>query len=105
MKLFHITLHRSLASILRRGLDPSRATGKRKCVWFATAGHVKGLIGHLSRHHKTPVVEMYVLTIDLPRVLLRRQRAGVYVCDSHVRPGKIGQVREAYDITRGAIKL
>jgi hypothetical protein len=87
--LFHATPARNLRSIFRTGLQPALATGKLKAVWLHEKGMRRWAVAHVADRHSTPVRQLAVIEVRIPRADLRRNRSGVWTCARVIRPDEI----------------
>ena len=78
MILYHATLKANLDSIISKGLDPSRPTGKKPLVWLHTASRREWAILHTTQRHQCEVSEVMILTVNVPRSKLRRRWRGLW---------------------------
>jgi hypothetical protein len=89
----HATPLRNVRSILRRGLLPSRALGRLRAVWLHTPGRTGWAIPHVAQRHHVAASAVAVLTLEVPRSWLRRNRRGCWTCASVIPPSLIVSVR------------
>lgn len=81
MTLHHVTNRRNLRSILRTGLDPSRAIGRRKAVWGVTESRVGWAIVHTlskPRDRNARLSDIVVIRFTIARARARRFGKGVW---------------------------
>ena len=81
MTLYHVTRRENLDSILRDGLDPSKAKGKRKSVWGVVGTRVAWAIVHVQSkpwNRGVTLDDLVVIRLTLPRTSVRRYHVGVW---------------------------
>lgn len=61
--LYHWTHRRNLRSILTRGLDPARTTGKRAVVWACERSRVLWAAAHVAANHGCAPDDLVLLRI------------------------------------------
>jgi hypothetical protein len=69
------------------------ARGKLKVVWFHTKGRTAWAVPHVAERHHVEASNVAVLTLELPRAMLRRNRRGLWTCARVVSPDYIVSVR------------
>jgi hypothetical protein len=87
--LFHCTPARNLPSIWRNGLQPALAKGKLKVVWACERRKRTWALAHVAERHSTPVRQLAVLEIHIPKSDVRRNRDGVWTCARVIRPTEL----------------
>jgi hypothetical protein len=89
MRLRHATPVRNLDSIRARGLLTSMSRGALPLVWLHAPAATRWAVPHVSRRHGVPVEAVVVLTVNVPRSWLRRNRRGLWTCDRDIPPARI----------------
>jgi hypothetical protein len=89
MLLRHATPARNLDSIRRRGLLTAMSRGALPLIWLHAPGASLWAVPHVSRRHGVPAEAVVVLTVNVPRSWLRRNRRGLWTCDRDIPPARI----------------
>jgi hypothetical protein len=81
MKIYHVTNRSNLKSILKGGLDPKRAKGKRKAVWGVVVSRVEWALVHVLTkpwNKDATLADLVVIEISLPKANLRRYKSTIW---------------------------
>ena len=89
MLLRHATPARNLDSIRRRGLLTAMSRGALPLIWLHAPGASLWAVPHVSRRHGVPAEAVVVLTVNVPRSWVRRNRRGLWTCDRDIPPARI----------------
>ncbi len=103
MRLVHVTDSRNLPSIQARGLDPSKATGKRAAVWLLAPSNEPWGVAHTlgkPRAKGRGIEHHVVLEIEVPRAWLTRFARGVWFCGWVIPAARITAIRPAAECGR-----
>jgi hypothetical protein len=77
--LHHVTPARNVASILRGGLLGTKSQGARQIVWLCDSKRLAWCLPHIAKHHGVKLIDLAVLTVQLPRgCWTRTGRKGVF---------------------------
>jgi hypothetical protein len=89
MRLRHATPVRNLDSIRARGLLTAMSRGALPLIWLHAAGASGWAVPHVSRRHGVVVGVVVVLTVNVPRSWVRRNRRGLWTCNRDIPPARI----------------
>jgi hypothetical protein len=98
MRLFHCTRRSNLESIQTAGLDPQRATQKRKAVWAGASSKIAWAIVHVltkARNRGCSIEDLVVIEVEVPRSQLTRHCRSVWYSYATVTPEQIVTVHDA----------
>lgn len=90
MLLYHATHKHNVDGIRKHGLDPSRATGKRKAVWLHDEDLWTWAINHVCDRHKWERSEIVLFCVQVGSLPVKRSKhAGVYYVEGWVPTSQI----------------
>jgi RNA:NAD 2'-phosphotransferase (TPT1/KptA family) len=89
----HATHVRNLPSILKRGLDPGKATRRRKAVWLASETEERWAVNHVLVNQGARLEDVAILVIDLPVDWVRGHRYGLWYCCRRIPATCVRKVR------------
>lgn len=92
LTLIHATDVRNLASIQKRGLDPARATRRRKAVWLAPETEHRWAVQHCLTNRGLDLDRVVVLTVRVPADWVKGHRHGLFYCARRIPPAAIVRV-------------
>lgn len=90
--LIHATDIRNLPSIQRRGLDPAKATRRRKAVWLAAETDFGWAVKHCVVNRTLDLERVCVLAVRLPEDWVKGYRHGLFYCTRRIPPSAIVQI-------------
>lgn len=93
--LFHATPVRNLPSILRQGLLPWFARGKRKAVWLCSQGRRVWAADHVASRHGVSLADVFLLRVLVDRQEIRRHCRGCWYAQVVIEPQQVQAVRPA----------
>src|SRR5690349_21819754 len=103
-RYYHVTHAGNIASMIDKGLDPSRSRGKIKAVWLADSKRLHWAIAHVSAKHGSPMAALWVAVVHVdPRDLKRFRWPGIYLAEFSI---PIYDIYEATSILdRGPVRM
>jgi hypothetical protein len=87
MVLYHVTIPRNVASVLRSGLKTSHARGPKGVVWLCDREHLAWTIGHVARCKGRGPSTMRVLRVACGPDAVTCVRPGTYFASRDI-PGE-----------------
>lgn len=90
--LIHATDVRNLASIMKRGLLPGKATRRRKAVWLAPEAAARWTVRHCMVNRELDFDRIAVLTVRVPAAWVKGFRHGLFYCTRPIPPAAVLRV-------------